>query len=77
MSEPQEVARFYAVSDATGARHLVIEYEDGYTFENLSTRRRKRYGTTREWTLSDGSGVNCIDSEKYQIVETGEIIRKV
>ena len=70
----RETGRFRAVSD-DGEGFIVIECQriiETRTFTGtLITKGLKRF------RLSDGSSVNRLDPETFQIVQTQQIIRKV
>lgn len=70
-----EVDRFQAVAD-DGEEFTVIVYRQTIKGRDLDGTEWTKLGLP-DLALVDGSAVNQIDTETFQIVETDKIIRKV
>jgi len=66
---------FDAQSDS-GKIYAVQIWQEEIDASSMSSGRKKILGM-KQAMLSDGSHVNVIDSETFEIVDTGEIIRKI
>lgn len=70
----KEVDRFQAESD-DGDVYTVVVFQEFIEFRSMTGNDWKP--GLRELKLLDGSHVNEIDSETFQILDTDEIIRKI
>ncbi|MFL6843758.1 MAG: hypothetical protein ACJ8ER_02620 [Allosphingosinicella sp.] len=70
-----EVERFAAIGDS-GRTYTVVIYQKLIEFRPLSGPVQYAKGAM-DAKLLDGRDVNPKDTETFEIVETGEIIRKV
>jgi hypothetical protein len=66
----------YLTENAGGGQIVVVEWVTITTVVPLSGRRPSRKRVSH-WTLVDGSPVEYIDEHTFQMVETGEILRKI
>ena len=71
----KEISRYTCVGDS-GREYTVVEYQNFRVFRPLNGPSQE-VPTTKELFLSDGRDVNWIDDNKFQIVITDEIVRKV
>lgn len=71
----EEVERFAAIGDS-GRTYTVVIYQRQVEFRPLSGPVQYLKGAT-DAKLLDGRDVSPKDSETFEIVDTGEIIRKV
>lgn len=66
----------FKCTDDDGKIYTVIEHTKIVTFKPNSGVAEKTKGT-KSLYLSNGHSVNYIDGEKFQVVETDAIIRKI
>jgi hypothetical protein len=71
----RETDRVTAQSD-DGRTYTVIEYTKFFRHQPISQAAQTLKGT-KHYELKDGSPVNWVDDDSFEIVENGEIIRKV
>lgn len=71
----KEIRRFIAETD-DGEKFTIIEYQNFTTHRPINGPSQTIPGLKR-LTLLDGSHVNMIDEETFQIVQTDQIIRKI
>ena len=67
----------YLTEDDEGNKETVIEWETVITFRPVSGESASSHTGQRDWTLPDGSGVNYVDEDTFQVVETDKILRKI
>jgi hypothetical protein len=71
----QEATR-YLTENEDGVQFTVVEWVKIITARPLSGPTSTAKGA-RRWTLLNGSAVNYVDENTFQVVETDEILRKV
>jgi hypothetical protein len=71
----QEATR-HVTENAAGERLIVVEWVKVITSHQISGSPSE-HKSTRHWTLLDGSGVNYIDDDTFQVVQTDDVLRKV
>ena len=71
----QEVRRFRAKGD-DGTIYTVIEYQNFTSFRPMSGPPSSAAGS-RELELDNGTPVNFLDEDTFQIFDTEETIRRV
>ncbi len=71
----KEISRVEARAD-NGTTYTVIEYQKIIETRLLSGQMSRASGTKR-FALSNGGSVNYRDPETFEIVQTGEVIRKI
>lgn len=71
----KEISRFEAQSDS-GERYTVIEYQTMIEFQPISGPK-SFVGGTKELLLANGSDVEFIDDDTFQIVKTDKVIRRI
>jgi hypothetical protein len=72
----EEKATSYLTENEDGVRFTVIEWVTVITSRPLSGPVSISKGA-RRWTLVDGSDVNYVDDNTFQVLKTDEILRKV
>jgi hypothetical protein len=73
----EEIDRFQAVGEDGTVYTVVKRYKPNPAFRRLSGGTSPAGGTT-DFVLSDGRDVNQTkEPESFQILDTGEIIRKI
>ncbi|MDO8531902.1 MAG: hypothetical protein Q7T26_07015 [Dehalococcoidia bacterium] len=75
MKREVEAGRFRVVTD-DGRLFVIVEYQEFIPVGTLTSRHEEIPGMKRLAT-STGFHVNFIDSTTFEIVETGERVRKV
>ena len=75
MTRNVEIRRFRAKSE-TGKEYIIIESQNFISARSFESPNGEVAGLKSLFT-SMGLSVNYIDSETFQIVQTGEIIRKI
>jgi hypothetical protein len=73
----KEIGRYRCVGK-DGREYTVVEFQNFGRYPGSLTRPPEDYPTTKEcFLLSDGSHVNYIDENTFQIVLTDQIVRKI
>jgi len=67
--------QFFAETDE-GDEYQVLVYQRAVSFRPLSGPRQQ-LGGARDYRLADGRDLNPISDDVFEIVETGQILRRV
>lgn len=72
----REVERFSAISDS-GKHYTIVVYQNFIDVTTLNSQNREELPGLKSMITSTGLTVNYIDPNNFQIVQTGEHLRKV
>lgn len=72
----QEIGRYRCRGDIAGREYVVIEYQNMVPFNGLEGGVQYR-GGTKGLELVGGGNLNFIDENTFEIVQTGEIVRRI
>lgn len=75
MTTERRAGQFTAVSD-NGQRYSINVYQQFEVVHELGKRSPTNIPTLQRFELDDGSPVNMIDDTTFEIVMTGEKVRK-
>lgn len=72
----KEIGRYRCIG-SDGREYTIIECQNYRRQPGGLTTPPRDYPTTREWFMPDGSHVNYIDENTFQIVLTDEVVKKI